>query len=133
MPPPLTLPRRRRRAAPNRDLPSAQLLRLLHATSGLTWADLASLLGVSRSALTYWASGEPMSAEVEKSTADLTELLSSQPHMCPDIRRRWLLTADVDGFSPLDRLRHSAHPSEELKPTGVPICPPPEPWPGLFN
>src|SRR5918996_4642559 len=45
------------------DLPTTAALVLeLHRLSGLTWAQLASVFGVDRRAIHFWAAGRPMSA-----------------------------------------------------------------------
>lgn len=80
-------------------------VRWLHEASGLTWEHLGRVFGVSRRAVHLWASGARMNAVNAEAVFALAELVRSSPGTSPDERRSWLLRAQDQGGSILERFR----------------------------
>jgi len=70
--------------------------------SGLTWEQLAELLGVSRRTLHFWASGKPMNAPNEERLHQLLGLLRAMDLGAADYNRAALLVPDAAGMRPFD-------------------------------
>lgn len=83
----------------------AEAVRRLHQESGLTWAQLAKLFGVSRRALHNWAANGRMNAVHAERLASLTRLIGTLPETDPDARRARMLTPDEMGRSMYDIAR----------------------------
>lgn len=73
----------------------------LRRVSGLTWEQLASLFGVSRRALHFWASGEPMTIANDNRLRQLLQLMVSIDRGAAIANRVALLRQDRDGVTPL--------------------------------
>lgn len=79
------------------------LLELRHI-SGLTWDQLARLFNVSRRAVHFWASGQPLSAEKEEKLHQVLAAVEQIDRGTPEENRLTILTPDQDGQSPFDLL-----------------------------
>lgn len=76
----------------------------LRRLSGLTWNQLAQLLGVSRRSVHLWASGKPLSAYNEERLHRLLALLKQLDRGSADDNRRLLLTPLDQQGSPVELL-----------------------------
>jgi transcriptional regulator with XRE-family HTH domain len=72
--------------------------------SGLTWEQLADLLGVSRRTLHFWASGKPVNAANEERLHRVLGLLQAADRGASDYNRAALLAPDAHGVRPFDLL-----------------------------
>lgn len=79
----------------------------IHHVSGLTWEQLARLLGVSRRTVHSWASGGRVAAVNLERLATVTALLESRSTLTPDENRVWLLSPQGANASLFDELRRS--------------------------
>lgn len=77
----------------------------LRRLSGLTWAELARLFGVSRRSLHFWASGTRLSAGNEEKLYRLLAVIRKVDRGTAQKNRLVLLTPDDHGDLPLDLLR----------------------------
>lgn len=77
----------------------------VHSRSGLTWEQLARILGVSRRSVHMWAAGGRMTARHFELLTDLARLIHSAPaHSSTDVRT-WLFSGmGPSAKSPLDEL-----------------------------
>lgn len=78
----------------------------LHERSGLTWEQLAQVLGVSRRSLHLWAKGARVSKEHYHAMEQFDELLT-KVNVPPEDMKRYLFTPRFDGRTPLDIFRKS--------------------------
>jgi len=76
----------------------------LRRVSGLTWEQLASLFGVSRRALHFWASGKAMNAAHEELLQRVLAVVRRLDRGSASANRALLLAAQPDGSRPLDLL-----------------------------
>jgi transcriptional regulator with XRE-family HTH domain len=74
-------------------------------TSGLTWEQLASLVGVDRRSVHLWASGRPMSAPNAERLNRILAVLRRIDRGTPSATRAWLHAPSSQGLLPLDLLR----------------------------
>lgn len=72
--------------------------------SGLTWEQLAALLGVARRSLHFWASGKPLNAPNEERVAKLLACVRMIARGSARETRALLLDPQLDGQIPLDLL-----------------------------
>lgn len=100
-------------------LTTAQTVRHLHDTSGLTWEQLSKLLGVSRRALHLWASGGTMSAGHEAILRRIVAIIDKLPATNQTQRRAAILAPRGNGRSLYDLLRSERAGAERI--TGSPF------------
>jgi transcriptional regulator with XRE-family HTH domain len=84
---------------------TARLVLRLRNTSGLTWEQLASIFGVDRRSMHFWASGRAMNAPNAERLARVLAFVARTDRGDPATTRTWLLTPSHDGRIPLDLLR----------------------------
>jgi DNA-binding transcriptional regulator YiaG len=77
---------------------------VLRRLSGLTWDQLARLLGVSRRSLHFWASGKPMASGNEERLQRLVGVMRYVDRGSARANRAALLSAQKDGTIPFDLL-----------------------------
>lgn len=90
-----------------RELPAAtagEAIGEVRRLSGLTWEQLADLLGVSRRTLHFWASGKPVNAANEERLHRVLGLLRAVDRGASDYNRGALLAPDAHGVRPFDLL-----------------------------
>lgn len=103
----------------------------LRRVSGLTWAQLATLLNVSRQTVHSWASGKPLTSEHELHLHRVADVVTAAKLETPDRTRTALITAhdgrlaldllaagDYDGAREL--LAENSQPSTQAHPSPVP-------------
>lgn len=76
----------------------------LRMVSGLTWDQIARLLGVSRRSVHFWASGEPVRASHHERVQRLLAVMRQIDRGTASENRALLLSAGVDGALPFDVL-----------------------------
>lgn len=76
----------------------------LRRLSGLTWDQLARLLGVSRRSLHFWASGKPMTPRHEERLQRLLAVIGTIDRGSASATRAALLGPGGDGLIPFDLL-----------------------------
>ena len=76
----------------------------LRRLSGLTWAQLARLFGVSRRSLHFWASGKSMTPTNEEHMQRLLAVLRKVDRGSANTNRTMLLSGGQDGTLPVDLL-----------------------------
>lgn len=76
----------------------------LRRLSGLTWCQLARLIGVSRRALHFWASGKPMAPSNEEHLQRLLAVVRKADRGSASANRTAILSAHDDGSLPFDLL-----------------------------
>jgi hypothetical protein len=81
----------------------------LRRLSGLTWDQLARLLGVSRRSVHFWASGKPMAPSNEEHLRCLLAVVRKVDRGSARVNRAILLGAGEDGISPFDLLVAGGH------------------------
>lgn len=81
----------------------------LRRLSGLTWEQLARLIGVSRRSLHFWASGKPTSRVYEERLQRLLATMRLIDRGSARSNRAMMLTPGPDGNSPLDLLADDQH------------------------
>lgn len=79
---------------------AADALSELRHVSGLTWDQLARLFSVSRRAVHFWASGQPMSAEKEEKLHQALAVVEQIDRGTPEETRFAILAPGQDGRSP---------------------------------
>jgi hypothetical protein len=84
---------------------TARLVLDLRRRSGLTWDQLASIFGVDRRSVHFWASGRAMNANNAERLARVLAAVARADRGDPSVTRAWLLTPTRDGRIPLDLLR----------------------------
>lgn len=84
---------------------SASLVAELRRLSGLTWAEIASVFGVSKRAPFHWASGNKVSAENHKRLGELVALLNHVDRGSAYENRNLLLGTSVHGKTLLELLK----------------------------
>jgi len=89
-------------------------LRRLRSTSGLTWGEVASALGVSRRAVHHWASGARISARHAERLGALTELVASYQGSGPSVTRACLVAPTEHGRSVLDLFGRDSQPDRKV-------------------
>lgn len=82
-----------------------ELVKWIHDASGLTWNQIARLLGVSRRSVHMWANGGRMNATNAETLNALAAVIQAVPSGTPDQRRAYLLAPRGDGRSALDEFR----------------------------
>jgi DNA-binding transcriptional regulator YiaG len=85
----------------------ASLVLALHQESGLTWEQIARLLGVSRRAVHMWGSGGNLNAQNYESLAKLVALIRTLPGDSPSEKRTALLVPRENSLSYFDALRRA--------------------------
>ncbi|TFD74874.1 hypothetical protein E3T54_13065 [Cryobacterium sp. Sr8] len=85
----------------------ASLVLALHEESGLTWDQIARLLGVSRRAVHMWGSGGNLNAQNYESLAKLVALIRTLPGDSPSEKRTALLAPRDSSLSYFDALRRA--------------------------
>lgn len=80
--------------------PVAELRRM----SGLTWEQLATLFGVARRSVHFWASGKPMNASNEERLSRLLSVVRYINRGSARATRAAIMTAQADGVRPFDLL-----------------------------
>ena len=75
-------------------------LRALHDRSGLTWEEIADLVGVKRRSVHFWAKGHPVNATNARHLSELWQLVAGIDGGDPSATRRALLAPDEHGNSP---------------------------------
>jgi transcriptional regulator with XRE-family HTH domain len=90
----------------------------LRQRTGLTWDRLASLFGVDRRSVHFWASGRPLSSANAERVARVLSLVRSVDRGAPDATCLWLLTPDKTGLTPFELLRQRRYDEIELPPGG---------------
>lgn len=86
------------------DAPAGEALGEVRRLSGLTWEQLAELLGVSRRTLHFWASGKPMNAANEERLHQVLGVLRAMDQGASDYNRAALLAPGAHGVRPFDLL-----------------------------
>lgn len=81
-----------------------QAIAELRSLSGLTWEQMARLLGVSRRSVHFWASGEPVRASHQERVQRLLAVLRQVDRGSATENRTLLLNACADGTLPFDIL-----------------------------
>jgi transcriptional regulator with XRE-family HTH domain len=82
------------------DLPeTAKAIRDLHLRSGLSWDELARLIGVSRRSVHNWANGAPVSQPNSARLAKAAKAILSADMGSPKLTRSRLLAPSADGSS----------------------------------
>lgn len=94
-------------ARPVRSLSSGDLVRRLHAESGLTWDQIARLFGVSRRSVHMWANGGTLNADNHELLMKVAALVESLPGPDPQSRRLQLLSSNDGGVSKFEEMRTS--------------------------
>jgi len=77
----------------------------LRRLSGLTWDQIASLMGVQRRSVHFWASGKELSAHHQEHLHRVLSVVRSSFKGSGDETRRALLETDLAGSNALDLLR----------------------------
>ncbi len=85
------------------DTPTGAALSEIKRLGGLTWDQVAELFGVSRRAVHFWASGQPLAADNEAHVHQLISVLRDARHPADALRAR--LLGVVDGATVLSMLR----------------------------
>lgn len=83
-------------------LSDAELVSCLHERSGLTWEQLAKLLGVSRRSVHMWAAGSSVTS-VHRAVMERLGKLLDDLDLPPDRARNRLFERGVDGTTLYDR------------------------------
>lgn len=89
-------------------------VRALHDRSGLTWEEIAELLGVKRRSVHFWAKGQPISATNARHLNELWQLVVALDVGDPSATRRKLLSPDERGNTPVRAFR--THIKREMEP-----------------
>lgn len=76
----------------------------LHRISGLTWEQVAELLGVSRRSVHFWASGKPLNASNEERLLRVLDVVRQADRGSASDTRAALLQPE-DGVAPFERLK----------------------------
>lgn len=90
-------------------VPAGEAIAELRSLSGLTWEQLARLMGVSRRSLHLWASGKPMAATNEEKLARVLAILKQLDRGAAAANRAWLLAPSSEGQLPFDLLKAGAY------------------------
>jgi transcriptional regulator with XRE-family HTH domain len=90
-------------------VPAGDAIAELRSVSGLTWEQLARLMGVSRRALHLWASGKPIAAINEERLARVLAIVKQLDRGTAAANRGWLLASSNEGQLPFDLLRSGAY------------------------
>jgi transcriptional regulator with XRE-family HTH domain len=91
----------------------ADAIKALRADSGLTWEQLAKLLGVSRRSVHIWANGGRMTASHIERLSRLRQAVAALPGDTAEERRASLLAPSAAGVSRFDALRAEVASSED--------------------
>jgi transcriptional regulator with XRE-family HTH domain len=81
-----------------------QAIAELRSLSGLTWEQMARLLGVSRRSVHFWASGEPVRASHQERVERLLAVLRQVDRGTATENRALVLNSCADGTLPFDVL-----------------------------
>jgi DNA-binding transcriptional regulator YiaG len=76
----------------------------LRRLSGMTWEQLATLFGVSRRTLHFWASGKPLNAAHEERLYRVLSAMKQIDRGSAEENRNALFTADREGIALIDLL-----------------------------
>jgi transcriptional regulator with XRE-family HTH domain len=90
-------------------VPAGEAIAELRTLSGLTWEQLARLMGVSRRSLHLWASGKPMASTNEEKLARVLAVVRQLDRGTAAANRSWLLASSSEGLLPLDLLKDGAY------------------------
>ncbi len=77
----------------------------LRRLSGLTWDQIAALMGVRRRSVHFWASGKELSARNQEHLHRVLAVVKSSYKGSGAETRRALLETDLDGTNPFDLIR----------------------------
>lgn len=86
---------------------TADQVQFVHERSGLTWEQVARLMGVSRRSVHSWASGGRLSSANAERVAEVAGLLKTRTGFSSDSNRDWLLAGTPVQPSIFDSLRSS--------------------------
>lgn len=81
----------------------ADLICSIHDRAGLTWDQIARLIGVSRRSVHMWVAGSPMSGRHRETLAKVDRLVTSYGNLEPKAVRTRLFTIGTSGLSDFDR------------------------------
>jgi transcriptional regulator with XRE-family HTH domain len=84
------------------DAPAA--MRQLRLLTGLTWEQLASVFGVSRRAVHFWANGEPMTAANEQRLSRVLAMVRRADRGSAEENRALLFAPNAQGITAFDLL-----------------------------
>jgi hypothetical protein len=101
---------------------STELIKKVHADSGLTWDQLSRLFGVSRRALHHWASGGRLNATNYELLERANRVIDNLPGIGPAEKRSELLRPRSGGMSIFDEIR-GAHASKRGDVNSLPYEP----------
>lgn len=88
-------------------LTDSDVVRQLHELTGLSWEQLARLIGVSRRSMHFWASGGTVNKRHSERLRLCLNMIREYGVIPPELVRSKLFTADVDGINDFDRFRLS--------------------------
>jgi hypothetical protein len=99
------------------DLPleSADLVKMIHDESGLTWEQLSKAFNVSRRSVHLWASGGRINARHSEMIMRLAQLVRSAPVREPSLVRTWLYASEPGSRSPMEEFR------DQYRKAGAPL------------
>jgi transcriptional regulator with XRE-family HTH domain len=87
----------------------AERLRRLKETTGLSWAQLGELFGVSRRSMHFWVQGGNITAEHANRFSSLQAEIAALDVGVPGATRSRLLAPDASGTSPFARMVQEAY------------------------
>jgi transcriptional regulator with XRE-family HTH domain len=90
-------------------VPAGEAIAELRTLSGLTWEQLARVMGVSRRSLHLWASGKPMASTNEEKLARVLAVVRQLDRGTAAANRGWLLASSTEGLLLLDLLKDGAY------------------------
>lgn len=85
-----------------KSLEASDLVRFIHDESGLTWDQIARVLGVSRRSIHLWASGSKINARNTEMLVDLSDVVRGAAALPQSQRRAWLYASTPGEPSPLE-------------------------------
>lgn len=108
----------------NRQQPAtdAELIRWLHAETGLTWDQVARAFDVSRRTAHLWANGSKVSASNAEAIHAFAALVRKAVGSSPAETRAALLAVGADGLSLIDRFRRAQYNASAAV-SGTPLSP----------
>lgn len=95
------------RAIPTAPESTADRIKFVHETSGLTWEQLGRLFGVSRRSVHAWAAGARLSAANAERLARVSTVVIAHRGASPEQTRARLISPADGSPSPFDSLRQS--------------------------
>jgi transcriptional regulator with XRE-family HTH domain len=90
-------------------VPAGEAIAELRTLSGLTWEQLARVMGVSRRSLHLWASGKALASTNEEKLARVLAVVRQLDRGTAAANRGWLLASSSEGLLPLDLLKDGAY------------------------